>query len=100
MSQEDHRHNVEEEIDGTNERKCTDCGKSTFEMWSDVNDIDPTHRVSQQPHGKATMQCNICQMYVAPTMWDGHEVCPYHQNTMQTEEGPVRMYDEFDQDGN
>jgi len=34
------------------------------------------------------------------TMWDGELVCPYHQRTKQSEEGPVLMYEEFDQDGN
>jgi len=43
--------------------------------------------------------CNMCQMWVTPTDWDGEKVCPYHQRTRQTEEGPVFMYDEFDQDG-
>ena len=43
--------------------------------------------------------CNMCQRWVKPTNWFGETVCPYHQRTHQTEEGPVFMYDEFDQDG-
>lgn len=36
---------------------------------------------------------------VESTTWEGEQVCPWHQRIMQTEEGPVFMYDEFNQDG-
>ena len=86
--------------DSNSEWKCKDCGKSGAEMWSDVDDIDPTSRVSQQPHGKSTMYCNQCQAYVVPTSFGGEDdICPYHQRTYQGEEGTVFMYDEFNQDG-
>ena len=86
--------------DSNHEWKCEDCGKSGGDMWSDVDDIDPTTRVSRQPHGKSTMYCNQCQAYVCPTSFGGDDqVCPYHQCTYQGEEGTVFMYDEFNQDG-
>ena len=81
------------------ELKCPTCGKQRADIQNDPNDLDPTSRTSQQPHGDCTMYCNMCQMYVKPTTWDGEQVCPYHQRTMQTEEGPALMYDEFNQDG-
>ena len=102
MSKEEtHVHSVPEvrDYDEYKEAKCTTCNKLVSEMFSDPNDIDPTTKVSQQPHGQNTLHCNICEMYVKPTKWEGEDVCPYHQRTMSTEEGPVLMYDEFDQDG-
>jgi len=86
--------------DSNHEWKCEDCGKSGGDMYSDVDDIDPTSRVSQQPHGKSTLYCNQCQAYVCPTSFGGDDqVCPYHQRSYQSEEGTVMMYEEFDQDG-
>jgi len=79
--------------------KCPDCNKSLEEMFLDADDIDPTERTSEQPHGGCTLYCNACQMYVKPARWDGEEVCPYHQRVRQTEEGTVFMYEEFNQDG-
>ena len=85
---------------GNHEWKCIDCGKSGGDMHSDVDDIDPTSRVSQQPHGMSTLYCNMCQAYVKPTSFGGEdELCPYHQRTYQGEEGTEFMYDEFNQDG-
>jgi len=76
------------------------CGKSGGDMHSDVDDICPTDRVSQQPHGSNTLYCNICQAYVTPTSFGGeYELCPNHQRTYQGEEGTVFMYEEFNQDG-
>ena len=86
--------------DSNHEWKCEDCGKSGADMYSDVNDIDPTCRVSRQPHGESTMYCNQCECYVKPTSFGGEDdVCPNHQRTYQSEEGTVFMYDEFNQDG-
>ena len=63
---------------GNHEWKCNDCGKSGGDMHSDVGDICPTDRVSQQPHGSNTLYCNICQAYVTPTSFGGEdELCPY-----------------------
>ena len=67
--------------------KCETCG---FEPWT---------KVSQQPHGDQTMYCNKCQMYVKPDTFHGQECCPYHQQVVDTEEGPDYYYDEMDQDG-
>lgn len=69
-----------------NPKKC-ECG------------YEPLTKVSQQPHGKSTLHCNKCDMYVVPTTFNGQECCPYHQQVYQSEEGPVFMYDEMDQDG-
>ena len=81
--------------------RCTRVLAKCAEYWSDPDKLDPTTAPSQQPHGKQTMYCNICNMYVKPTTFlDDEETCPYHQQVRQTEEGPVFMYDEFDQDGN
>ena len=43
----------------------------------------------------------FCQIHgeVRGTEWENEIVCPYHQRVRQTEEGPVFMYDEFNQDG-
>jgi len=79
--------------------RCPECNKSLQEMFLDEDDIDPTEKTSQQPHGGRTMYCNACQMYVKPTMWDGEKVCPYHQRVRQTEDGQEFMYEEFNQDG-
>ena len=71
---------------------------SKYQM--DPHKTDPTTKPSQQPHGKKTMWCNQCEMYVAPTDFGPmKDICPYHQQVYQSEEGPVFMYDEFDQDG-
>lgn len=43
--------------------------------------------------------CNICDREVRSITWNGEEVCPYHQRSMQTEEGTVMLYDEFNEDG-
>ena len=67
--------------------KCANCG---FLPWT---------KVSQQPHGNQTMYCNRCQMYVKPDTFHGEECCPYHQQVVDTEEGPDFYYDEMDQDG-
>ncbi len=64
--------------------KCT-CG------W------EPYTKRSQQPHGKSTLYCNMCQFYVVPASDDG--TCPYHQKYFDSEEGPYPRYDEFNQDG-
>ena len=104
MTQEIHRHSVpdRDEDDWKTEQKCSECGKTTQEMRDDVNDEDPTTRRSQQPMGKSTLYCNMCQMYVVPTSFGGEtNICPYHQRVSRSEEGEVEfMYDEFDQDGN
>ena len=82
------------------EWKCSDCGKSGGDMASDLNDINPNRRVSQQPHGKSVLFCNLCDAYVIPTSFGGEDdICPYHQRTYEGEEGTVFMYDEFNQDG-
>ena len=66
------------------------------DMFDDIDDIDPTTRVSQQPHGGATTYCNMCQSYTKSDQ-DG---CVYHQKVLDGgEEGPYLRYDEFDQDG-
>ncbi len=69
--------------------KCEGCG---FLPWT---------RVSQQPHGKSTLFCNMCQMYVVPTSFGGEtDICPYHQRISHSEDGETEfMYDEFNQDG-
>jgi len=80
--------------------QCPDCNKSLNDMYDDVNDVDPTSKRSQQPHGSNTMYCGACDMYVTPTSFGGEdELCPYHQRSYQSEEGTVMMYDEFNQDG-
>lgn len=84
---------------GKDEIRCGECSKTLEQMFLDEDDIDPTEKTSQQPHGRATMYCNACQMYVKPTMWDGEKVCPYHQRVRQTDEGQVFMYEEFNEDG-
>ena len=43
--------------------------------------------------------CNACGFETKFVRWFGKMVCPYHQRVEQTSEGPVFMYDEFDQDG-
>jgi len=78
-----------------NVKKCSVCEKTTMEMFDDLDDIDPTTRVSQQPHGKSTGYCNMCQGFTAR---DG-DGCVYHQKTLYSEEGAYLRYDEFDQDG-
>jgi len=90
-----------------NPEPCMHCGRPV--VFDDVNrhgmprlcecGLEPWTKRSQQPHGDCTMYCNMCEMYVKPTKWDGEDVCPYHQRTMMTEEGPVSMYEEFNQDG-
>lgn len=96
-------YNMENQLLDTNEswkKICSVCGKTTQEMFRDVNDIDPTHRVSQQPHGESTLHCNACGRYVTPTNWDGEQVCPYHQRTRYSQDGePIQMWEEFNQDG-
>lgn len=71
---------------------CPDCGKIKNEIFEDPDDIDPTSRLSQQPHGKNTQYCNKCQMMIEPQTWGGQTGCPYHQRT--NEEGE-QMWDEF-----
>jgi hypothetical protein len=43
----------------------------------------------------------FCQIHGTQegTFWDGEWVCKWHQRVIQTEEGSVFMYDEFNQDG-
>tara|TARA_Y100001949_G_C15963086_1_gene320222 strand:+ start:1058 stop:1522 length:465 start_codon:yes stop_codon:yes gene_type:complete len=79
--------------------KCNDCGKTGSEMYNDVNDIDPTTRVSQQPHGKRTHYCNLCNGMVEAIKVNNEECCPYHQRTIHTSEGDTFLYDDMDQDG-
>ena len=84
----------------TRDVQCPDCNKSLNDMYDDVNDVDPTNKRSQQPHGSNTMYCGACDMYVTPTSFGGESnLCPYHQRSYQSEEGTVMMYDEFNQDG-
>jgi len=80
--------------------RCKDCKKLQYEIFNDVNDIDPTCRVSQQPHGeKCNYYCGQCEMFVAPDNFDGSDHCPYHQYVRHNEEGSYLQYDEFNQDG-
>ena len=81
--------------------KCTVVLAKCNEYRIDPVKMDPTTKPSQQPHGEQTLWCNQCEMYVAPTDFGPmKDICPYHQQVYQSEEGPVFMYDEFDQDGN
>ena len=80
--------------------RCTVVLAKCSEYQMDPHKTDPTTKPSQQPHGKKTMWCNQCEMYVEPTDFGPEkDVCPYHQRVYQSEEGPVYMYDEFNQDG-
>jgi len=60
---------------------------------------NPYRGMSRNSTWKRTFNCHE-HGDVEPTKWEGEEVCPYHQRTKMTEEGPVLMYEEFDQDGN
>ncbi len=77
---------------------CPDCGRTIAEINRDPKDIDPTSKVSEQPHGNNTHYCNQ-HGYVKPDTWQGETVCPYHQRVSYGEEGPEFYYDEFNQDG-
>lgn len=81
-----------------NQIKCPAC-RDIFENLEDFNDHSCVSGQSPNMASDKTMYCNSCQMYVKPTLWYGEKVCPYHQRTMQTEDGVVFMYDEFNQDG-
>ena len=89
------------EKDHTLCERCARVLAKCNEYRMDLDKMDPTTKPSQQPHGTQTMYCNQCQCYVAPTDFgDEKDVCPNHQRVYQSEEGPVFMYEEFDQDGN
>lgn len=77
------------------ETPCPDCGKKQGDIYLDPLDIDPTTRVSQQPHGKSTYYCNKCQGYMEPMIWEDEECCPYHQRTY---EDGTKLWDEVDDD--
>ena len=52
-----------------------------------------------QPHGDRKTYCQE-HGYVKGTSFGGEDdICPYHQRSYQSEEGTVRMYDEFNDDG-
>lgn len=74
---------------------CPDCKKLKSDIWQDPKDIDPTERVSQQPHGKQTYHCNKCDGYMEPMTWEGEECCPYHQRTYAD---GTKLWDEVDDD--
>lgn len=81
--------------------RCTVVLAKCNEYRIDPVKMDPTTKPSQQEHGSSTMYCNICECYVKPTSFMGETgLCPNHQRVAQSEEGPVFMYEEFDQDGN
>lgn len=64
------------------ETPCPDCGKTQGDIFQDPDDIDPTTRMSQQPHGDHTYYCNACQQMVKPIQFEeNEECCPYHQRT-------------------
>ena len=80
--------------------RCTVVFARCNEYRNDPDKTDPTTKPSQQPHGTQTMYCNKCESYVAPiTFGDETDLCPNHQRVYQSEEGPVFLYEEFDQDG-
>jgi len=85
-------------MDSLGDLCCPDCGRKIQEINMDPNDIDPTSRVSEQPHGQNTYYCGQ-HGYVKPDTWQGETVCPYHQRVHHGEEGPEFYYDEFNQDG-
>ncbi len=59
----------------------------------------PLTKKSEQPHGEQTLYCPE-HGYVKRTSFGGvGDLCPYHQRSYQSEEGTVRMYDEFNDDG-
>jgi len=80
---------------------CDSCGKTTAELYDNLNWFSPMHKHSQQPHGQQTLYCNACNMFVKPTSFGGEDdLCPYHQRQATDEDGvPYQMYDEFNQDG-
>ena len=80
--------------------RCTVVLARCNKNYMDPTKMDPTTKPSQQPHGKQTMYCNKCQGYVEPiTFGDEKDCCPNHQRVYQSEEGPVYLYEEFNQDG-
>lgn len=91
-----HTHTLDKDGDFEWVKICSGCNKTNLDLRADPNEIDPSTKVSQQPHGNQTMYCNMCSMYVKPDQ-DGD--CPYHQKVMVGEEGPYLKYDEFNQDG-
>lgn len=88
----------------SNLENSKDSGVTTdedYENFINPNKIDPNTRLSQQPHGKQTLYCNRCQMYVEPCSFDGKDkLCPYHQRVAYDEDGATyRQYDEFNDEG-
>ena len=81
-------------------KPCFNCGKTADQLFENPAWINPLTKVSQQPHGHQILYCNMCEMYVKPTSFDGqNNLCPYHQRLGHSEEGDYLMYDEFNQDG-
>jgi hypothetical protein len=74
---------------------CPDCGKTQGDIYLDVNDIDPTTKLSQQPHGKSTYHCNKCDGYTEPIMFKDKECCSRHQRTYSD---GTKLYDEYEED--
>ena len=80
--------------------RCTVVLARCNEYRNDPDKTDTTTKPSQQPHGTKTTYCNRCDMYMTPIDFgDEKGVCPNHQRVYQSEEGPVYLYEEFDQDG-
>ena len=90
-------------------QNCIHCNRSViFEVPERMGNpkkcecgYEPLTRKSQQAHGKCTLYCNKCQMFVEPCSFGGQDdLCPYHQQSAVDEDGATyQMYDEMDQNG-
>ena len=81
--------------------QCIHCNKMSSRDQKCKCGLLPEVRVSQQSHGKSTLYCHLCDMFVVPCSFDGQDgLCPYHQRQAVDEDGATYFqWDEFNAEG-